>query len=131
MWAVLTDTKSYSTWADFLVDLQGTICDNCEIDATFQLKPEKEKLLDVHHKIVVEDGQQFFWSDKYGGGILDKHLFRVERTADNQTRFIQSDMAKGGMTWLLGGTIVKRLLPGYQAFNRSLKVEVEKRYGNE
>ncbi|MEL6132253.1 MAG: SRPBCC domain-containing protein [Bacteroidota bacterium] len=128
VWTVLTDTENFSSWGIFLTDIQGTICDSCEIDAIFQLNPSKEKFQDVHHTIAVEEGKEFRWSEKFVGGILDNHVFRVEPTADGKTRFIQSDMAKGGLTWLLGKTFIKLEAENYPIFNRALKEEVEKRY---
>ncbi|MEO1418066.1 MAG: SRPBCC domain-containing protein [Bacteroidota bacterium] len=128
VWTVLTDTENFAGWGVFLTDIKGTICDNCEIDAIFQLNPSKDKRQTIHHTINVEEGKEFRWSEKFMGGILDYHVFRVESTSDGKTRFIQSDMAKGGMTWLMGKTVIKLEAKNYPRFNRALKAEVEKRY---
>lgn len=127
VWAVLTDTGSYGDWATFLVEIEGQISDGANITAVFQTDPTKEKLTRIDHQITVVDGQKFYWAEKGPGGIRDNHHFKVEPTADGKTRFIQSDEIMGGLTWLMGGRLAKMYLEGYQAFNRGLKAEAERR----
>ncbi len=128
VWSVLTDTASYKSWAAFLVDIQGEIKDGQKITAIFQTNPKKKKLTTIEHTISVSEGKEFFWAEKGPGGIKDNHHFQVESTGDGKTRFIQSDEIMKGMTWLLGGNLSKMYAEGYQAFNRSLKAEVEQRF---
>ena len=61
-------------------------------------------------------------------GVIDRHCFRVEATEDGKTRFIHSDQALGGITWLLGKQFMKGQLGIYPIFNRSLKAKVERRF---
>ncbi|GAB5446142.1 SRPBCC family protein [Gymnodinialimonas sp.] len=127
VWAVLTDTDNYSAWAAFLVGIEGEIAEGATITAVFQTNPQKEKFTRIDHKISVVDGREFFWAEKGPGGIRDNHHFKVEPTADGKTRFIQSDEIMGGMTFLMGGRLAKMYLAGYQAFNRGLMAETERR----
>ena len=129
VWTVLTDTKNYD-WAVFMTNIDGEICDKCEIDAYFQLNPKKEKVSKIPHTISVIEGKEFKWNEKFGPGILDNHRFIVEATDDGRTKFIQSDECKGGLTWLLGKKVVKIEKENYPKFNQALKAEVEKRYNN-
>ncbi|MEM7039980.1 MAG: hypothetical protein AAF570_23610 [Bacteroidota bacterium] len=84
--------------------------------------------MDFEHVITVKEGQYFSWSDKFAMGMLDHHVYKVEAHGKDQTRFIQSDMCKGGMTWLMGGTVRKFHETHYPKYNRALKAEVEKRF---
>ncbi|MEX0316966.1 MAG: SRPBCC family protein [Ruegeria sp.] len=127
VWSVLTDTGSYGDWAAFLVDIKGEIRDGTQITTVFQVDPAKEKLTTIDHRITVVDGETFFWAEKGPGGIRDNHHFRVEPAAEGKTRFIQSDEIMGGITWLMGGRLAKMYEDGYQAFNRGLKAEAERR----
>lgn len=127
VWAVLTDTDAYRQWAAFLVKVKGEISDGAKISTAFQMNPAKEKVTTIDHRITVVDGVEFFWAEKGPGGIRDNHHFKVEPTADGKTRFVQSDEIMGGLTWLMGGRLAKMYLEGYQAFNRGLKAETERR----
>ncbi|MES0824830.1 SRPBCC domain-containing protein [Ruegeria sp. SCP11] len=127
VWSVLTDTANYGSWAAFLVGIEGQIADGESINVAFQLDPNKEKLTRIDHTITVVDGQEFYWAERGPGGIRDNHHFRVEAAGDGKTRFVQSDEIIGGMTFLMGGRLAKLYLKGYQAFNRGLKAEAERR----
>ncbi|MCR9253814.1 MAG: SRPBCC domain-containing protein [bacterium] len=128
VWRVLTDTASYRNWASFLIEIQGEIKDGKKITTVFQLDPKKEKRNSIEHTISVTEGSEFNWAEKGPGGISDNHHFKVEALPNGKTRFIQSDEIKGGVTWLMGGNLTKLYSRGYQAFNRSLKAEVERRF---
>ena len=129
VWSVLTDTQSYKNWSAFLVDIQGKIRDGEKITAVFQTNPKKEKLTTIEHTISVTEGKEFFWAEKGPGGIRDNHHFKVESAENGKTKFIQSDEIMKGITWLAGGNLSKMYSEGYQAFNRKLKAEVERRFG--
>ena len=128
VWKVLTDTDSYKNWATFMVDIQGEIEDGNTIKIVFQINPSKNKQTTISHTISVTDGKEFFWAEKGPGGIRDNHHFRVEAAGNGKTRFVQSDELRGGITWLIGGNLSKMYGKGYQAFNRNLKAEVERRF---
>ncbi len=128
VWSVLTDTASYKDWAAFLVGIQGEIKNGEKITVDFQLDPEKEKYTSIEHTISVVAGKEFYWAEKGPGGIRDNHHFKVEPTTDGGSRFIQSDEIMKGMTWLMGGNLSKMYARGYQAFNRKLKEETERRF---
>lgn len=128
VWSVLTDTASYKEWATFLIDIHGHIKDQEKITAVFQIDPNIDKLNIIEHVISVKDGKEFYWAEKGPGGIYDNHHFQVESIGDGKTRFIQSDELRRGITWLMGGNLSKMYADGYQAFNRALKAEVNRRY---
>ncbi len=130
VWEIIKDTKSYKTWASFLIDIEGELNDGNKISAKFQLDPSKEKFNTIEHIIQVEEGKMFYWAEKGPMGICDNHHFIVSAISDTSCRFIQSDEISKGLTWLLGGYLSKIYVKGYQAFNKSLKNEAESRFRN-
>ena len=127
VWSVMTDTKSYGDWNEIILKIDGEIVDKGEVDVLFKAGP-KAKPQKFHNYLYVKDGVEFYWSQKQAMGIKDRHCFRVEATEDGKTRFIQSDQALGGLTWMLGKLAAKAQLSIYPMFNRALKKEVEKRF---
>ncbi|MGF1565414.1 MAG: hypothetical protein ACFCUH_08605 [Flavobacteriales bacterium] len=127
VWSVLTDTASYSKWNDIILKIDGKIIDKGTVDVLFKAGPKAKPQL-FHNHLFVEEGVEFYWSQVQALGIKDRHCFRVEPLGKGQTRFIQSDQALGGMTWLLGKIAVNTQMNVYPMFNRSLKKEVECRY---
>jgi len=127
VWSVLTDTKSYGDWNEIILKIEGEIVDKGEVDVLFKAGPEA-KPQKFHNYLYVEDGVEFYWSQKQAMGIKDRHCFRVEAIENGKTRFIQSDQAQGGLTWMLGKVAAKTQLSVYPIFNRSLKKEVERRF---
>ena len=127
VWGVLKDTSSYKNWAVFLTNIDGTLKDGNKITAQFQLNPSKNKFNTIEHTIQVEKGKGFYWAEKGPMGICDNHHFKIEPIDSNTSRFIQSDELTKGATWALGGYLSKIYAKGYQAFNQSLKQEVERK----
>ena len=128
VWTVLTDTKSYPQWAVFMEAIEGKIRDQGQITAHFRPNEKKEKVNKVTHTISVTEGKEFSWSETVMMGIKDHHRYIVEPMPNGQTRFIQSDLVKSGMSWLMGNSLIKFEKENYPKFNRSLKAEVERRF---
>ncbi len=131
VWSVLTDFKSYTEWSYLFKKMEGDFHDRQEVTTYFEAKPGKsDKLKAYRHIINIEKGKSFSWSDKFAMGMTDNHIFLVEAYGDNQTKFIQSDEVKGGMTWLFGGVVSKYHIKHYPLYNKALKKEVERRFNN-
>lgn len=129
VWETLIDFDSYPKWASFFVGMEGEIKNNGNVTAYFQQKPNA-KPIKVKHSIFYQPGKLFGWSEPILLGMKDNHQYIVEKLANGTTKFIQSDEIRGGVTWLLGDYICRLALKGYPAFNKSLKMEVEKRIKN-
>ncbi|MCG7494525.1 SRPBCC domain-containing protein [Thalassobius sp. Cn5-15] len=127
VWAVLSDFDSYPDWAAFMVGVHGRMQHGATLRLQFQLNPKKQRFNEIAHKIEVEEGSHFRWAERGPMGICDNHLFQIGLAGPSCTRFIQSDEISKGLSWLLGGKLSQIYLAGYQAFNRSLKAEVEAR----
>ena len=129
VWSVLTDFKSYPQWSYLFKKLEGDFKNQGSCTAYFDRKPEKNsKQIILDHIITVKPFEYFSWSDKFGFGIKDHHLFKVEAIGNGKTRFIQSDESKGGLTWLIGKIIDTYREDYYPLYNRALKAEVERRF---
>ena len=128
VWDVLADFETYEDWAIFFMGIKGDFRDGGKIDATVQTNVEKNKRRTISHNLKVKNGSYFSWSDPFAMGMVDNHTFRVEATEDGKTRFIQTDGCIKGMTWLLGGGVMKFGKENYPLFNRALKAEVERRF---
>lgn len=128
VWGVLTDTKSYFNWARFIKNIDGEIKNKSNIAAHFVVNEKKNKVNKIEHVIFVEEGKEFSWQDKFAMGMEDHHRFIVEPTKDGKTRFIQSDLVRGGFAWLIGKSVMKFEEKNYPVFNKSLKAEVERRF---
>lgn len=127
VWEVLVDTESYKKWSEFMVDITGEIRDSEVIGVSFKLNPKSDKTISISHKISVDYGKKFLWSEKGPGGILDDHHFSIERQRDGRAKFIQSDFISGGLTCVLGWKLSAMYAEGYKKFNESLRNEVERR----
>lgn len=128
VWEVLKDTSSYKDWAAFMVHIDGELKNGNTITAKFQLNPKKEKYNTIEHTIQVTEGKSFYWAEKGPMGICDNHHFTIEPIDQITSKFIQTDEINKGATWLLGGYLSKVYKKGYQAFNRQLKKEAERRF---
>ncbi|MGF1532747.1 MAG: SRPBCC family protein [Bernardetiaceae bacterium] len=127
VWSVLTDTESYPKWNEIILKMDGMIEDKGTVDVLFKAGPKANPQL-FHNTLFVEEGVEFYWSQVQAMGIKDRHCFRVEAVENGKTKFIQSDQALGGLTWLIGKMAVNIQLTVYPMFNRSLKAEVERRF---
>ncbi|NJL77523.1 MAG: SRPBCC domain-containing protein [Saprospiraceae bacterium] len=127
VWSVLIDTESYPKWNEIILKMDGKIEDKGKVDVLFKAGPKAKPRL-FHNTLFVKEGVEFYWSQVQAAGIKDRHCFRVEATDGGKTKFIQSDQALGGLTWLIGKTASKIQIDVYPMFNRSLKAEVERRY---
>lgn len=58
-------------------------------------------------------------------GIVDNHIFRVEKIDENTTKFVQTDQPHGGATRVLGAAVSKMFKSMYETFNEELKERVE------
>lgn len=112
----------------FMIRIEGEIKDQNKIMVHFLVDEKKQKINELEKTISVVEGKEFSWRENIMMGMKDDHRFMVEAAENSKTRFIQSDLVKGGMTWLLGKSLIKFEEENYPKFNRSLKKEVEKRF---
>lgn len=127
VWSVLIDQDSINTWSNSFIWFAGGIADSNQIILHVKANPDS-KVRQVKHRIFVKEGEYFGWNDSKTLGASDNHRFILEDLGNGKTRFIQSDEMIGGMTWMMGGMIMKIGNRLYNAFNMELKQEVERRF---
>lgn len=129
VWAVLTDWAALPEWSPTIQGVTGAVSDGAVVTVDY-INPSNDKLLNIEHTLIYEDGGHFGWSDPVIAGITDDHRYRVEALPDGRTRFIQDDAISGGLGCrLLGGTLSGLLLASYMDFNTALKERVESQAG--
>jgi hypothetical protein len=126
VWKTLLDFEKWSSWSSTFTNIEGPFVHDSTVMVSF--KKKEGKINQTPHRLIIVAGEYFGWNDSNLFGSADNHKFIVEKLNENSTKFIQSDQMKGGGTWLMGGLVMKKLKKVFTAFNRELKVEVEKRH---
>ncbi|MCB9791936.1 MAG: SRPBCC family protein [Alphaproteobacteria bacterium] len=126
VWATLTDFEHIGEWNDSLVQVTGDFRAGGTIHTTFRLALGIEQT-PSHALVYFEEGREFGWSDPVILGIRDNHRYTVETLPNGRTRFVQTDGFTGGMTHVMGRSLAGQVAAVFQAFNRDLKDEAERR----
>ena len=127
VWDVLTDFESMPDWSDTFQGLAGNLAEGGEAVATFLIE---DQTLPFPHVLTWEDGRWFGWSDEllFAPGIVDDHLYIVDRTDGTNTLFIQIDTLTGDSADYPAAVLADQLVQAYSWFNQQLKAEVERRF---
>nr|WP_315176792.1 hypothetical protein [uncultured Flavobacterium sp.] len=127
VWAVLVDFNKMPSWSTTFKGISGNLVNNSNVSVTYNFLNGAGDVI-IPHKLIYSEGVEYGWSDEIIGatGIVDKHLFRVEKISDCQTRFIQSDELTGSNPNITPRDIVSQLQQFYPIFNKELKIQVEK-----
>lgn len=126
VWSVLTDFEKMPSWSSRFQGIDGVFKNGEAITAKFKSDPEKDELTTYQHNIIVNDYSFGWQGDVFALGMRDAHYYQLVELEANKTLMIQSDQSNSGMTWLLGKTVSKIMLEGYNTFNTELKSTVEK-----
>ena len=126
VWEVISDLEGWSGWNPVL-KASGRLVEGEKLQVVLSAPGGKAHSADptvVH----VEEGREFRWKmRKLGGLFAAEHGFRVVPEDVGRCRFEQFEMFSG----FLAGSFVskqgKALETGFQAMNRMLKREAEKR----
>jgi len=114
-------------WSSSFKGVKGKIENGAEVEVLYQLNDVINK---IPHTLIYKENYEFGWSDPMGGpvtGLVDNHIYRVEKISDSVTRFIQMDDFRGVTdTVYTAEALAKRTAESYPIFNRELKWEVEK-----
>ncbi len=125
VWSTLTDWGNLASWSSSFVSLEGDFSSDGHIKVAFKVFGLTQKY--EHDLIEFVDGAQFAWSDPFLLGMTDHHVYRVEATGSDTSRFHQTDQAKGGAARIIGGVMARTMKNMHVGFNRELKAEVERR----
>lgn len=124
VWAVLTDFENMPSWSSTFQGVEGDMAEGAEITSIYKGLFGKEMRID-HPLVTYIEGEEFSWSSEVAMGIVDNHIFRVEKIDENTTKFVQTDQPHGGATRVLGAAVSKMFKSMYETFNEELKERVE------
>lgn len=126
VWEVVSDLDGWSAWNPVL-KASGKLADGERLHVTIAAPGGKGYSVDPT-VVQYEDGREFRWRIySFGGLFRAEHGFRVVPEDIGRCRFEQFEMFRG----VLAGAFLfrqgKALETGFQAMNRMLKREAEKR----
>lgn len=129
VWEIVSDLEGWARWNPFM-QAKGKLAAGEKLFVTMMAAPGGKKVSIDPRIVMVDDGREFRWKGRIFGGLFRaEHGFRVVAEDAGRCRFEQFEMFSG----LLAGAILSRqgqgkaIETGFQAMNRMLKREAEKR----
>lgn len=126
VWDVLSDTEGWERWNPFL-KAEGKLAAGETLRVSIAA-PGGRKL---HYEATVkhfDEGREFRWQLRsFGGMFRAEHGFRVSPEDVGRSRFEQFEMFTGVLAPVVLARQGKALRTGFEAMNRALKRESEKR----
>ncbi len=128
VWAVLTDWTEPLPWSSSFLGIVGEAKNGAQVTALYH-DGEGGRFELPRNNLVFDDGVEFGWSEEPPPpfqGFVDRHRYRVEPVATDQTRFIQSDSFQvvGPNETYTSESLARALLDMYLRFNAELKSAV-------
>jgi hypothetical protein len=126
VWELLSSSEDWERWNPFL-KVEGKLAGGETLRVTVA-GPGGRKL---HYEATVkhfDDGREFRWGLRsFGGMFRAEHGFRVTPEDVGRSRFEQFEMFTGLLAPVVLARQGKALRTGFEAMNRALKREAEKR----
>jgi uncharacterized protein YndB with AHSA1/START domain len=121
VWSVLTDAKTFPTWNDTVLKLEGTIAKDQTIALVSKVAPDRTFNLKVSEfgapkRMVWEDGNSMF--------IGVRHFTLTEK--DGATVLAMSETYSGGMLGMTEGSLPD-MTANFERFTANIKAEAERR----
>ena len=126
VWEVISDLDGWLAWNP-IMKASGTLAQGEQLDV--KLAAPGGQGMSYQPKIVMlEDGREFRWQARKMLGLFDaEHGFRVVPEDVGRCRFEQFEVFRGMLVGAFYSRQSKALDTGFQAMNRMLKREAEKR----
>lgn len=127
VWAVLTNTGSYSDWNPFIRRLSGDLREGAKLGV--RIEPPGGRAMTFKPTVLkVENERELRWLGRLLlPGLFDgEHIFRIEALADGRTRFTQAERFSGILVRAFSTTLDKTEL-GFEQMNTALKAQAEAR----
>ncbi len=126
VWDVISDLEGWAGWNP-VMKASGKLAPGEQLDVTIAA-PGSQGMSFTPEIVMLDDGREFRWRVRKMLGLFDaEHGFRVVPEDTGRCRFEQFEVFRG----VLGGVMYTRqskaLNTGFQAMNRMLKRETEKR----
>jgi hypothetical protein len=129
VWSVLTDFAKYPEWNPFVREASG----EAKIGSRLTVRIEPPGGRPMTFRPIVREavpGRELRWlGHLFIPGLFDgEHAFRLEPAGAGLTRFRQSEQFRGILVPLFPRAMYDRTRRGFEAMNRALKEQVEKRH---
>lgn len=126
VWEVISDLDGWLAWNP-IMKASGTLAQGEQLDV--KLAAPGGQGMSFQPKIVMlEDGREYRWRARKMLGLFDaEHGFRVVPEDVGRCRFEQFEVFRGILAGAFYSRQSKALDTGFQAMNRMLKREAEKR----
>jgi len=125
VWAVLTDTGSYSDWNPFIRRVSGDLREGAKLEVRIE-PPGGRTMTFKPIVLTVENERELRWLGRLLlPGLFDgEHIFRIEALGEGRTRFTQAERFSGILVRAFGTTLEKTEL-GFEQMNTALKAQAE------
>ena len=126
VWEVISDLDGWAVWNP-VMKASGKIAHGAQLDVTISA-PGGQGMSFRPEVVMLEDGREFRWRVRKMLGLFDaEHGFRVVPEDTGRCRFEQFEVFSGLLGNAMHARQSKALNTGFQAMNRMLKREAEKR----
>ena len=126
VWAILTAIDLYPEWNPFITSIEGTLAVGKSIRVRIATPAGKPM---TFRPICLEraEAKRLRWlGSLWIRGVFDgEHIFELESTRPNNTRFIQREKFSGILVPLLWSSLANKTLRGFEAMNQKLKSRAE------
>jgi hypothetical protein len=126
VWRVISDLDGWAAWNP-VMKASGKLAQGAQLDVSIAA-PGSQGMSFRSEVVMLEDGREFRWRVRKMLGMFDaEHGFRVVPEDAGRCRFEQFEVFSGVLGTALYSRQSKALNTGFQAMNRMLKRESEKR----
>lgn len=126
VWGVISDLDGWAAWNP-IMKASGKLAQGAQLDVTIAA-PGSQGMSFRPEVVMLENGKEFRWRSRKMLGMFDaEHGFRVVPEDVGRCRFEQFEVFTGVLGTALYSRQSKALNTGFQAMNRMLKRESEKR----
>lgn len=126
VWEIVSDLENWARWNPFMT-ASGKLAGGEKLQV-FMARPGGKKLGIEPAVTMMDEGREFRWKTRTFGGLFRaEHGFRVVPEDTGRCRFEQFEMFGGFLAPAILSRQGKAIETGFQAMNRTLKREAEKR----
>lgn len=128
VWGVLTNFSEFPNWNPFVRRASGLVKQGEQIEVFLQPPDGPGMTFKPTLTSVLPDRELRWLGHTIVPGLFDgEHIFNIEALETDGVRFIQREVFRGILVSLVLRFIGENTQRGFEAMNKALKVEVEKR----
>lgn len=123
VWQILVDFQTYGEWNPFIYKITGEAVEGEKLRIWLRTPSGRERTYEPT-VLTVESGRELRWLGK--SFFLDgEHIFSVESSGPEVSRFVQREIFRGPLTRFLGSRIDEDISGGFEQMNQALKRRAE------